>query len=405
MTLLDRHFAGRRPGALGVAVSGGSDSLALLQLTAQWAQTCDARVEVATVDHGLRAEAADEARRVAETCAGLGLGHHLLHWRGWDRRGNLQARARAARYGLLAGWGRAQGLDQILLGHTMDDQAETFLLRLARKSGVDGLAAMDPVFARDGQDFGRPLLGVSRQALRRYLLAQGLDWCEDASNSDPAFERVRMRRALEILAPLGIDAAALARSAAHLGAARDALEAQAAMTAAQICQIDGGDVIFDRAALDRAPAEIQHRLLSAALKWISGAAYAPRSAALAQLRQAMDRGRDMTLSGCRIAVRAQSLRLLREYHAVRDLIAHEPLWDRWQLDGPWRPGMEVRALSAEGLLQIPAWREHGLFRPSLLASPSVWQEQRLICAPLAYYGEGWRASIRADRGNFPPLDC
>ena len=129
-------------GPVGVAVSGGSDSTALLALVRAWAEAEGRSVLAVTVDHRLRPESAGEAGVVAELCARLGVGHATRVWADAPGRGNLQASARAARQHLIGAWAREAGLAAVALGHTLDDQAETVLLRLARGSGVDGLAAM-----------------------------------------------------------------------------------------------------------------------------------------------------------------------------------------------------------------------------------------------------------------------
>ncbi len=131
-----------RGGAVGIAVSGGGDSIALLHLAQIWAVNNNVKVKVATVDHGLRSASASEAAGVASACALLGLDHRTLRWEGWHGQGDLQAVARNARQRLLADWARSVGIETVLLGHTMDDQAETVLMRLGRGSGVDGLSGM-----------------------------------------------------------------------------------------------------------------------------------------------------------------------------------------------------------------------------------------------------------------------
>jgi len=171
-----RHFVGSPFQAhpaqhIGVAVSGGSDSMALLDLLCHWGEEEGVRVSAATVDHGLRVEAKAEAARVAAFCVARGIPHDILIWDGWNGTGNMQAEARSARFELLAEWSRIRGIDVVALGHTSDDQAETFLMRLARKSGVDGLAGMSRDITRHGIRFVRPLLRQSRLALQDYLLS------------------------------------------------------------------------------------------------------------------------------------------------------------------------------------------------------------------------------------------
>lgn len=211
---------------IGVAVSGGPDSLALLLLA------CAARpgkIEAATVDHALRPESAAEAKRVADLCEQLGVPHSTLtaQWHEPPETA-VQERARAERYRLLGGWLAERGLGALATAHHLDDQAETLLMRLIRGAGVRGLAAIRPIAPVPGgrDKLVRPLLGWSRQELGRVCQAAGVAPVTDPSNDDEQFERVRVRKALaeaDWLDPQG-----LARSAAYLAAADVALDWAAA---------------------------------------------------------------------------------------------------------------------------------------------------------------------------------
>ena len=204
---------------LGLAVSGGPDSLALL-LLAHAARPGE--VEAATVDHQLRAASADEAGMVAEVCARLGVPHVILPVRVDE--GNLQAQAREARYAALAGWIRERELGALATAHHADDQAETLLMRLNRNSGVAGLAGVRTRGQIPGTDLPllRPLLGWRRAELAAVVTEAGLTAADDPSNADPRFDRVRLRQALAQTDWL--DVAALAQSAAHLADADAALD-------------------------------------------------------------------------------------------------------------------------------------------------------------------------------------
>ena len=208
---------------VGVAVSGGSDSTAALVLAVR--ALGPARIAAVTVDHGLRPQSRAEAESVARHCARLGVSHDILTWT--DRPGgNLQASARRGRRRLIADW--AQGrVGAVILGHTQDDQAETVLLNIARGSGVDGLAAMPRRLERDGIIWLRPLLDTPRAALRDMLRARGIDWVDDPSNDNPAFDRVRMRQAGPLLAELGLSTQTLAALADRMQMARAVLHADA----------------------------------------------------------------------------------------------------------------------------------------------------------------------------------
>ncbi|MEX5729651.1 tRNA(Ile)-lysidine synthase [Rhodovulum iodosum] len=390
------------PGRLGVAVSGGGDSMALMHLMAGWAQARGADLAVVTVDHGLRPEAAAEADFVARVAAGLGLSHDTLNWDGWDGHGNLQDRARRARQRLIADWACRRRIGAVALGHTADDQAETFLMRLARGAGVDGLSGMAPRRAAEGMLWLRPLLACRRAELRSYLEELGQVWVEDPGNVDPRFARVRARAALTVLAPLGIEAATLAGVCRNLARARDALDAHAEAAARRVARIDGGDVVFDRAALDALPGETRRRLMRHALVWVSGADYGPREGALEETLAALADCPAATLHGCLMLADGPTLRIAREHRAVA--AAETPtgaLWDgRWRFDGPHHAELTLRALGEAGLAACPDWRATGRPRAALVAQPGVWRGEKLVAAPLAGLSEGWRAWLATGEDSF-----
>lgn len=401
LILVKATFAPNPPQGLGVAVSGGGDSLALLHLLARWRAEGGPDLAAVTVDHRLRPEAAAEAAFVAEVCKGLVVPHTTLIWEGWDGRGNLPDQARRARYRLIADWARGRGLAQVALGHTMDDQAETFLMRLARGSGVDGLAAMTARRKAHGIIFLRPLMRARRDDLRTYLRARGVAWVEDPTNDDGAYQRVQARRALEVLAPLGITAESLVATAHRLDRARDALDRAAHDLARAAARIRAGDVILRRDLFDAAPVETQARLLAHALRWIASADYRPRFAALGAVMRQIAAGRRATLHGCLVMPRRGGYHITREGVAVEGEAAPAALWDgRWHVSGPQVRGISVRALGKAGLAQLPVPRDRSIPEASLLAQPALWQGDRLVGAPLAGWANGWSAELARGEEDF-----
>ncbi|MEC7763942.1 MAG: tRNA lysidine(34) synthetase TilS [Pseudomonadota bacterium] len=388
---------------LVVAVSGGGDSMALLHVATLWARAQGVSLSAITVDHGLRPEAAGEAARVAEVCAGLNVAHLTLDWGAWAGQGNLQAAARSARYDLIAE--AAPEGATILIGHTMDDAAETFLMRIARGSGVDGLSQMRAAWEDRGHLWLRPFLTLRRAALRGWLHDREIGWIDDPSNDDTQYDRVRMRQALDLLAPLGVDAERLTATSQAMTEARGALEHWAAQAAQGAAWIEAGDVVFDRDKLAVLPTETHDRLIAHAIGWVASAAYRPRRAALAQaVCDVTARGR-ATLGGCLFSAKGAHLRVGREPAAVARLTAPvAEVWDnRWRLQAPGGVDGQVLAVAAlgeRGLADCPAWRDTGLPRPTLLASPGVFRGETLVAAPLAGRPEGWIAELAPARGDF-----
>ncbi|MCL6283885.1 tRNA lysidine(34) synthetase TilS [Ruegeria sp. 2012CJ41-6] len=386
------------PDRIGIAVSGGGDSVALLHMASRALAETGCTVLAATVDHGLRPEAAAEATQVAELAASLGIEHSILNWQGWDRQGNLQDQARRARYRLLSGWAQAQDIPVLLTGHTADDQAETVLMRLARSSGVSGLSGMPAMRDLGGVTLLRPLLGVSRKDLRCYLRRQELSWAEDPSNDDTRFDRIKARQALEVLAPLGITGSVLTDVARNMAQAREALERYAEFTAQIALETDMGDVLVDAEVFAGLPEEIRRRLLIGAVCWVSGEEYPPRRAAIDEAMGAIAAGMGATLSGCRILLQKGSIRICRELSAVENVVSPAgEVWDaRWRVFGPDSANAVIRPLGEAGLALCPDWRATGRPHAALIASPSVWIDDSLVSAPLAGFDNGWALSLILD---------
>ena len=201
---------------IGVAVSGGGDSMALLSILHSWCKTRQIELCVVSVDHGIRKESLGECRRVGEFASELDVSHQILACDAAQLTGNFQDAARKMRYTLISDWARATGVGFVALAHTRDDQAETFLLNLARGSGIDGLAAMPVAVHRFGICWLRPFLQVGRSELRDYLGGQGIRWIDDPSNEDARFDRVKARRLLEKLGQMGVSRARLSATAERI---------------------------------------------------------------------------------------------------------------------------------------------------------------------------------------------
>ena len=302
------HLGAPWPGAIGV--SGGGDSMALLLLLAHWARKQNRSPPIVlTVDHGLQDGSTEAAREVERRAHAARLEAHVLSWRGIKPKANIEAVARDIRYHLMGAWCRARRVNGLYLAHTLEDQAETFLLRLARGSGIDGLSAMQivapfPSRERDGVCLVRPLLDMRRQALRDFLRAHGQNWIEDPMNSEPRFVRARLRAAWPALEKLGLLPMRIAGAAKHLARARDALEADCRMLIEQASRAKGSMQLLDPACLGRAPREIGLRVLAQLLMRVARQDYRPRFERLERLYVQLCEGglgRGRTLHGCRIA--------------------------------------------------------------------------------------------------------
>lgn len=279
---------------VGVAVSGGPDSLALLLLAAA---ARPGKVEAATVDHALRPEAGEEARMVARLCEEIGVPHSVLAVE-WDEKPAtaIQERARIARYQVLGEWARQRGLAALLTAHHADDQAETLIMRLARGAGVRGLAGMRKAATAPGTEVAllRPLLGWRRRELARLCADAGLEPVQDPSNDDERFERVQVRKALSKADWL--DAKWVALSADNLAQADAALDWATAREWDRAVANGGGAITYRPGD---APDEIRRRIAGRAIMRLAGEGGGAelRGPELDRLLAMLSSGRKATLRG------------------------------------------------------------------------------------------------------------
>jgi tRNA(Ile)-lysidine synthase len=292
-----------------IAVSGGGDSLALMHLFAAWArnENCQPPPAVLIVDHGLREESPGEALQTAQWAKSAGLAAHVLTWRGKKPQSNIEDAARTARYGLLGSWCAAHDLHNLFLAHTEDDQIETFLLRLGRGSGIDGLSGMRaiaplPIPGFAGVHVLRPLLHIRRAELRAYLRDRGTVWFEDPMNEDVRYARVRVRNAMPALEAAGLSPQRIAHAVRHLARAREALQTATRDFLACHARMDSDAALLDASALGLADREIGLRALADLLVRVGGGSYRPRFERLESLFDAILAGSfaARTLAGCRV---------------------------------------------------------------------------------------------------------
>ena len=396
---------------LVLAVSGGPDSMALMGLAAAWSAargTSTPRLIVATVDHGLRPEAAAEALFVRDRARASGLEHVIMHWEGEKPTHGIPAAARSARYALLeqiaAKHARDGGRAGIVTAHTQDDQAETLLMRLKRGSGVDGLSAMAPerpLGRGSAIALLRPLLEIPKARLLATLNGRGWSWVEDPTNQNLAFERPRLRRLMSDLTQHGFEAAALATSARRLRSAGEALDYAQDHFVATLDLTLNGDVFaaLDRGAFQAGPSLLRERAMETLIGRFGGATPAPERSEVEALVRRLAGAGDMTatLGGAVVAAGPRRLKVWREAGRIDPKpLQLAPgigkLWDnRFWVQAEGAEGtVEVRSLSLEATARLPdALRPGHVPSRAVAALPGFFLEGALISVPaLSYHVRG-----------------
>ncbi len=293
-----------------VGISGGPDSMALAFLLSRWAEAANIRIHALTIDHGLRGDSAAEAQKVASWLSGWpNLTHKILSWQDEKPHSRILEEARAARYDLLKSYCKTNNIHGLFIAHHQDDQAETFLLRLAAGSGLDGLAGMKPLqVADENLTLIRPFLSLPKDRLIATCTANNVPFVSDPTNLNPAFARPRLRAAKDTLEREGLSAKRLSVTARRMARARDALETltQAAFDRALIHPHNDNEFSFDLKVLLQNPEEL---ILRIALKSMAslrpGADYAPRLERVEDLCLRLQNDplfKKATLGGCLFAI-------------------------------------------------------------------------------------------------------
>lgn len=408
-----RHFA--------LAVSGGPDSMALLALAAEAQARTDISFSVLTVNHGLRAAAADEAAMVRQCCFELGLAHFILQAETPLSGSGLQEKARLMRYALMAEWCHNHQADGLVLAHHASDQAETLLMRLARRSGLDGLAGMAErqtfMTAAGSILLLRPLLTMPKTTLAAILARAGLPAFHDPSNQDDRFERVRWRRALSAQNANGAMEARLSQLARRLRKRRnhhDARDLDWLQTHAS--WHDYGVLRVSRQALAALPAHRQIRLLRSLLGWIGQRPYPPKRDKCRYLPNAVEAkpSSGLTLAGCALRWRGGDIFIGREKAALAGVkmpVGDAPLlWDgRFIVHvaaAQNGKGLFVAPLGAAGLeLLAPsgAAARDGVNAAYLHVLPAFFDDSGLLACPLLQQVDGFHAVLADGLADFTGL--
>ncbi len=306
---------------IAVGVSGGADSMALAHMLGMWAKENNKKLYVLTVDHGLRVEAKDEVKEVARWVAKLkaekiDITHHVLTWEGKKPDTAIMERARAARYELMAEHCRMHDIPFLFLAHHQDDQAETFLIRLSKGSGLDGLSSMGEARCYDeALILLRPLLAYSKEDLLHYCKTHDIPYVNDPSNKNKEYMRPRLRASMIILGEEGLTSKRLARTAKRLARARKALE-QISLNLYDQClkEQEETKIIFDFVELKKNPEEIALRVVQKALESMRpNADYGVRMERLEELFAALwqrpESFKPRTLGGCVFALKDKNTAL------------------------------------------------------------------------------------------------
>jgi tRNA(Ile)-lysidine synthase len=372
-----------------VAVSGGSDSLALLHLLIAFGAGRPGfpQIVAVTIDHRLRPESAGEARYVAELCEDAGVPHRILNWSGAKPSTGISAKARDARYSLLCAAARDAGTNVIFTGHTLDDQIETFVMRSARtgEGGSErGLASMAATTLLDREIWlVRPLLETSREALRNYLRAKAIGWCDDPSNDDPNYERVRIRKALK-----DDDRADIQRDIAQKIAQRRSLNAKAALLLPPCVTIcDGLRAEIGREYWAGQDADVKRLAIGVLIAVMGGLSFLPSAEPCNQALQhlASDRlsGR-VTIGRCVLELKGDTSLIYREMRSMPEITiepGHTAIWDgRYRIENRSDQQLTIGACGTDGLRFLEENQYPGLYRASVRTCPVVLSNGKVIGA-------------------------
>ena len=359
---LNQFLQPLRPSSVAVAVSGGADSLALTYITAAWAKQHHIPFKAVTVDHGLRSESKKEAQTVHEWLSQNGIEHCILTWIGKKPKTRIEEKAREARYALLTDWCHQEHIPVLLLAHHADDQMETFFLRLARQSGLDGLCAMPTVLYRQGIAFVRPMLSIHHRDCIHYLKEKKLSWVEDPMNESSLYERVRLRMIEPILEKEGLTAEAVCGSIQRLQRVRVCLETLTSdFINNHVTKSEAGYVFVPLDFFNSLPDELKIRVLSSLMNWVKG--HSPKLQQLEKILPSFPV--KMTLGGCQIVPVKKGFYISKEVSKMEVVTveANRPMnWEGYEVLvsqrvqlGPLKSVLKVEGIPAAVRASFPAF--------------------------------------------------
>ena len=346
---LDKHNITEK--RLAIGVSGGADSLALALLCKQ--ELPDYHIVALTVDHGLRPTSGQEADYVAKIMAEFGIEHHILTWEGDKPQTGIEEQARLARYRLLSDWCKAHDIHYLAIAHHLFDQAETFLMRLERGSGLFGLSAMQEISEKNGIKILRPLLNTHPDTLKDYLKQKNIAWVEDESNQCTDFLRVKMRKFLPLLAgQTGITAERLCLAAENLYQTREFIEHTVQKIISDKVHLWGTcGASVDVAEFMSWHNELKFYILSRLICDISGNAYMPEAEPLRALINNIEKTdfNGATLGGIYFCKQDLRLWLVKEYRGIATDCT-EKEWTDFEQKVPEVRGLKIPAKLKQALI-------------------------------------------------------
>ena len=398
---------------IGLAVSGGGDSIAMLVLASEWAILNKTKIYVVTVNHNLRKEAKEEIIFTREFTKKLGFSHSSLDWRRPSKAGNLQSQASLARKKLISDWAKENNIKTVLLAHTIDDQVETILMRFSRGSGVDGLVGMKKLIEIHGISWLRPLLNITRSNLRKFLKFKKINWVEDPTNEDRKFLRVKSRNIISQLKEIGINTDLVVNTSVRMENAKKVLDDVAVEAFNNFITLKKwGDIEVNKDIFNYCREDTILRTLAGIIKGISGSVYRPRYRELKNFAEGLNNKnfKARTLSGVLARAISQNKIVLRREPShplcVSNLKPKNFIWDgRWLvfLTKPLSKSEYIGPLGNNGYQQIKTQIENKKNNECFLSTPTLFIEDKVISSPAFEYGYGISCKLKHSKKQF--INC
>jgi len=395
---------------IAIAVSGGGDSLALTVLMQEWVTTRGGDILALTVDHRLRPNSSAEAEGVQKLLRTHGIAHDILIWEGDKPLTHIQEMARKARYKLLLSECLKRGFPFLAIAHNLEDQIETFWMRLAHGSGLNGLSAMAPMRMTEGVSVIRPVLSFSREQLRTTCLQHNIKWVEDPSNANKKYLRPRLREFETLLKKEGLTPDRLALTVQKLEDSRQALQVMTNTAFAECVTLHPeGYATLKTEKWKKSPREIQRRILAQTLMILSPKPYQSGFDAIEQTRIELHNQffTGKTLAGCEIFPgRSGNVLLARESDAAEGQMRIQEglIWDgRFTVSGFPTESLYIGALGKQGLCELKKNMESSGTLPFKVKRvlPALWQKENLLAVPhLGYYSQYCPAKLKTGRITF-----